>query len=124
MATHSDAGVDKATAEKIVKRLIASVPMFRRPKDLEEFTDLVESWQQSLNMATSTYPSNIYLEAVSLWLSEATSDTRQPMPGDIIKYCKKVMDRIATDPVRGPKMKAWVEARREARIQALIEGRA
>lgn len=122
MNSHFKTGVDTATAEKIVKRLIAAVWGFKRPQSDEEYADLVDTWRDSLNFNATTYPKAIYLEAVTSWLSEATADSRPPLPGDIVAHCKKVMERISKDPVRGPKMQAWLEGRREARIEQLIAG--
>lgn len=112
-------GVDTEQADKIVQRIIANVWRFKVPQTPEEYADLVETWRDSLNFSPSTYPPAIYLEAVTSFLSEATHDTNPPMPGDILLHCKKVMDRIAKDPDRGPKMRAWQEARREARTRML-----
>lgn len=115
-------GVDTTTAEKIVKRLIATVWGFKRPQSDEEYAELVDTWRDSLNFNDTTYPKAIYLEAVTSWLSEATADSRPPLPGDIVAHCKKVMAKIDKDPVRGPKMRKWQEDYREARIEQLIAG--
>lgn len=119
MNSRFETGVDMDTAEKIIKRIIASVWRFRKPRTEKEHADLVETWRDALNFSKSTYPANIYLDAVTSWLSDATEDTNPPMPGDILAHCSKVMERIAADPERGPKMRAWLEARREARIDQL-----
>ena len=113
-------GVDADLAKKIVDDLGMFVRQFPKPTDPVAYTKLVDQWEKSLNMSDNKYPPNVYEEAVSSWLAAATSKTFPPYPGDILEHCHKVMERIARDPVRGPKMKQWQEDRRMSRIAWLV----
>lgn len=113
-------GVDGPLAEKIVKRLITSVRQFSKPDTPEEYRDLVIEWRDALNFPPQTYRPHVYEEAVTSWLSQAKSTSWPPMPGDILEHCGYVMERIYADPVRGPEMRAWNEARKQARIAYLV----
>lgn len=117
-------GVDGPLAEDIVKRLMRAIRQFPKPDTPKAYKELVTEWRSALNFPKVSYPPHVYERAVTSWLSEAKSDSWPPMPGDIIEHCKKVMTAIHDDPVEGPQMREWQEARREARIEKMIrEGR-
>lgn len=117
--SHSEK-VDRATAARIVQTLIDVAPRFKVPATPEKFEELVGHWQRSLNHNDSMVPQQIYLDAVDSWLSEATQDTWYPAPGDIIAHTKKVMRKISLDPVRGPKMRQWLETARQEKIARMV----
>lgn len=112
--------VDWATAMQIVQTLIDMAPRFRTPTSPEKFNEIVGHWHRALNLNNSVIPQQIYLDAVDSWLSEANQDTWYPAPGDIIAHTRKVMERIDRDPVRGPKMREWLEEQKQARIALLV----
>ena len=119
--THSPSEkVDKATATQIVQTLNDMAPRFRNPATPAKFDEIVGHWQRALNQHQSIIPAQIYLDAVDSWLAEATQDTWYSAPGDIIAHTKKVMARVDRDPARGPKMRAWLEDQKQARIAKLV----
>ena len=113
-------GVDGPLAERIIKRLIASVRQFPKPDTPEEYRMLVVEWRDALNYPEQTYRPHVYEEAVTSWLATATSSSWPPMPGDILEHCQVVMERINANPARREEMRAWNEARRDARIAMLV----
>lgn len=113
-------GVDGPLADKIVKRLIASVRQFPKPDSPEEYKALVVEWRDALNWPEQSYRPHVYEEAVTSWLATAKSTSWPPMPGDILEHCGLVMERIYQDPVRGREMREWNEARKQARIAYLV----
>lgn len=115
-------GVTTEQVDKILKRLMSMMRTFPRPTDPQEYTDLVGEWEKALNFVGTKFPPFVYDEAVTSFLSEATAKTYPPLPGDIINHCKKVMDKINADPVRGPKMREWQQQRREHRVALLTGG--
>ena len=115
-------GVTPNQVEDILKRMMSVMWNFHRPGDPQDFTKLVLEWHNALNFTDTKFPPSIYDEAVTSFLAEATAKTYPPLPGDIIAHCKKVMEKIKTDPVRGPKMQEWQQQRREHRVALLTGG--
>lgn len=115
-------GVTHRQVEGILKRMMSMMWNFHRPEDPQEYADLVGEWEKALNFVGTKFPPFVYDEAVTSFLAEATSKTYPPLPGDILDHCKKVMEKIKTDPVRGPKMREWQQQRREHRVAMLTGG--
>lgn len=116
MTNYRSDQVDQKTAAQIVQTLIDMAPRFRVPQTPEKFEEIVGHWRRALNHSGSIIPKQIYLDAVDSWLASATQETWYPAPGDILAHARKVMRQIDRDPVRGPKMRAWMENARQEKI--------
>lgn len=105
-----------AVAEKLIDMMLVTCQNMRRPKSPDEKNLLVRMWAGALSQ--TDYPPNVYEDALSSWLGEAKSGDSPPYPGDVLRHCRIVIERIESDPVRGPKLLAWREARRVERDRA------
>ena len=115
-------GVTTSQVDEILKRLMSMMRTFPRPESEEDYRKLVSEWERALNFSGTKYPPAIYAEAVTSFLSEATVKTFPPLPGDILLHCKKVMERIHSDPARRAKIEKWQQQRREHRVALLTGG--
>lgn len=79
------------------------------PSKQSDRDKLVNLWAGALS--STAYPPNVYEEALRSWLMEATSDSNPPMPGDIIRHCRKAIERIEQDTQRRKKLEKWREQR-------------
>lgn len=102
-----------AIADKLVTKMLVACQTMRRPRSAEEKRELVEVWAKALSV--TDYPEDIYLDALSSWMAEAKAGDNPPYPGDILVHCRRVIERVEVDPVRGPKLRAWRERKRDER---------
>ena len=100
----------KPIADKLVTKMLVACQTMRRPRSAEEKRELVEVWANALS--ATDYPEDIYIDALSSWMAEAKAGDNPPYPGDILMHCRRVIERIESDPGRGPKLLEWREARR------------
>lgn len=82
---------------------------------------LVRTWAWALSSG-SVFPRFVYDRAVASYAASASRDDNPPMPGDILRHCKLVMDRAVSDPELRPTVEKWREARRAYRDSALNGG--
>lgn len=66
-------------------------------------------------------PEAVWPEAVRLWATELAGE-RMVTPRDLLKAARVVLSRWESDPVRGEELRAFREARREARDRELAAG--
>ena len=104
-------------AQEVVDRLIASCWNFRTPESPQQKKMLVEMWQQGLS--GYNYPPFVYQEAVSSWLASAKNNPAPPYPGDILEHCRRVIERIESDPKRRPGLEKWREDYKLKRVAEL-----
>ena len=104
-------------AEALIDTMLVTCQNMRRPKTPEEKALLVKHWAGALSQ--TDYPPNVYEDALSSWLASAKAGDSPPYPGDILRHCRLVIERIESDPVRGPKLLEWREARRAERDRLL-----
>ena len=100
-------------AEALIDTMLVTCQNMRRPKTPEEKQLLVKHWAGALSQ--TDYPPNVYEDALSSWLASAKAGDSPPYPGDILRHCRLVIERIESDPVRGPRLLEWREARRRER---------
>ena len=108
-------------AERMLKDIKASCPRFSWPADNDERERLVRLWARALRYG-SEFPRFVYDDAVVSYAASASRDDNPPMPGDILRHCKLVMERSATDPVMGGRVADWRDSRRAYRDAALNGG--
>lgn len=104
-------------ADSLISTILVTCQNMRRPKTPEEKQLLVKHWAGALSQ--TDYPPNVYEDALSSWLASAKAGDSPPYPGDILRHCRLVIERIESDPVRGPKLLEWREARRRERDRLL-----
>ena len=109
----------KPIAEELLDRIALSFKWFTAPEEKEKYEKLVAQWERSLKAAGMNYPPNIYGEALDLIIANASSRDDAPMPGDILRACGKVIERIESDPVRRKGLYEWREKYRLARIEQM-----
>lgn len=103
---------------KLLRRIKVACPRFSLPSDAQDLHVLVRIWRNALNIDWD-YPAYVYEEAVDSYFATASRDDNAPMPGDIRAHCKKAVDRIISDPIRGPRFQVWRDERdrqRESRV--------
>ena len=108
-------------AERMLKDIKASCPRFSWPADRDDRDRLVSLWARALRYG-SEFPRFVYSDAVISYAASASRDDNPPMPGDILRHCKLVMDRAVSDPELRPTVEKWREARRSYRDAALNGG--
>lgn len=105
----------------LLKQIKVVCPRFSLPSDPVDLDALVRLWCGALNIDWD-YPTIVYEEALSSYFATASRDDNAPMPGDIRAHCKRAVDRIIADPVRGQKFQAWRESRDREREDRITMG--
>lgn len=102
----------------LLRTIKVACPRFSLPGDDKDLQTLVGIWCRSLNVDMN-YPAFVYQAAVDSYFATASRDDNAPMPGDIRRHCKRVVERLEVDPIQGPKLREWRESRdrdRELRV--------
>lgn len=105
-------------AAKVLHLIEVNWQSFSVPTNEERAAEMGRSWARV--MARFSWPEAVWVEAVDMALAEATSRSRPPMPGDLIRHGRAVMERIEADPSRADGLRRWREERR-ARRDAWLE---
>jgi len=103
---------------ELLKTIKLSCPRFSVPAKVEDLEKLTKVWHYALNVDVD-YPAFVFEDAVGSYFAAASKDDNAPLPGDIRAHCKRVIDRIEVDPVRGPNLRKWREDKareRDARL--------
>ena len=109
----------KKVAVELLDNIELAFKWFTIPDDKAKYDRLVSQWERSLKAAGMNYPPNIYHDALDLIIANASSKDDAPMPGDILRACEKVIERIESDPVRRKGLYEWRERYRLARIEQM-----
>ena len=109
----------KKVAVELIDNIELAFKWFTIPDDKSKYDRLVSQWERSLRAAGMNYPPNIYHDALDLIIANASSKDDAPMPGDILRACEKVIERIESDPVRRKGLYEWREKYRLARIEQM-----
>lgn len=96
-------------ADDMIDKIKIVCPRFSVPSDARNRQILVGSWARALS--STVYPSFVYDMAVDSLFQEASRDDNPPLPGDILRHCRKVVGRLERDPVLGPQLEEWRERR-------------
>ena len=105
-------------AQRTLKRVKMVCPRFSYPADEQDLEDLVELWASALFLK-NVYPRSVYKDALELYAAESSSQDDPPMPGDILRYCDRAVERMESDPELREKLYAWRKERRLARIEQM-----
>ena len=108
-------------AREVLEKIDLLFPKFDMPSEPKRLQAVVNAWAYALGKYV--YPDNIWLEAVDEFYSRSDSWGAAPLPGDILDCARVVMERAERDPVRGPKVRAWREARQDERDRLIREQR-
>lgn len=111
----------KDVALEVLEKIDLLFPKFDKPSEPKRMQALSNAWAYALGKYV--YPDHIWLEAVDEFYSRSDSWGAAPMPGDILDCARVVMERAERDPVRGPKVRAWREARQDERDKLIREQR-
>lgn len=111
----------KDLAREVLEKISLLFPKFQMPTEPKQLGAVVNAWSYALGKYV--YPDNIWLEAVDEFYSRSDSWGAAPLPGDILDCARVVMERAERDPVRGPKVRAWREARQDERDRLIREQR-
>ena len=106
-------------AVELLDNIELAFKWFTIPDDKAKYDRLVSQRERSLRAAAMNYPPNIYHDALDLIIANASSKDDAPMPGDILRACEKVIERIESDPVRRKGLYEWREKYRLARIEQM-----
>lgn len=109
----------KKIAEDLIDGIALSFKWFTAPEDKGKYDRLVDQWARSLKSAGMNYPPNIYDEALDLIIANASGKDDPPMPGDILRACERVMEKIESDPARRRGLYEWRQKYRLARVAEL-----
>ena len=113
--------ISKKQTLELLKHMALLFPYFRIPTERGEAEFFVSSWANALNRDVD-WPAHVYQEALDSYFASLTGRSSTPVPGDIREHCRKVIERIESDPVRGPKLREWREQRRLEREQQFLGG--
>lgn len=105
-------------ASDLIDEIKLVCPRFSMPSKASDREKLVKLWAGALS--STSYPPNVYEEALRSWLMDATSESNPPMPGDILRHCRKAIERIEQDPRRRKKLEKWREQRMNDRDRAMF----
>lgn len=105
-------------AERTLRQVKMVCPRFSYPADENDLQELIELWASALFLK-NVYPRSVYKEALELYAAESTSQDDPPMPGDILRYCRRAVERMESIPEQRAKLDAWRSERRLARIEQL-----
>lgn len=106
-------------ALEVLEKIDLLFPRFEMPSEQKRLEAVVGAWAFALSKRS--YPDFIWLEAVDEFFSRSNSFGAPPMPGDLLECARSVMERVERDPERGPKLRAWREARQDERDQRIAE---
>lgn len=115
-----DEGEKLRIAEKMIGDIKAVCPRFSIPHEDEDFVRLIRIWARAI-FFDREYPRFIYDEAIAAYANTASRDDNPPMPGDILRNCKIVMDKAVADPVKGGIIADWRDSRAAYR-ESLLNG--
>lgn len=110
--------IDEKDTLRLMRRIKAMCPRFSLPASSEALDELVGMWCRSLNFDLDMWPT-LYFEALDSFFATAGKDDAPPMPGDVRKHLGLVLERVESDPVRGPKLREWRRKRVEERSDRL-----
>ena len=109
----------KKVAVELIDNIELAFKWFTIPEDKAKYDRLVSQWERSLRAGGLHLPPNIYFEALDLIIANASAKDDAPMPGDILRACDKVIERIESNPVRYKGLKEWRQKYKMARIEQL-----
>ncbi|WP_210383903.1 hypothetical protein [Corynebacterium sp. HMSC08A12] len=89
-------------------------PRLSVPQKPEARQRMVTLWHRALD--TGAYPEHVFHEALDVLARDATANDSPPTPGDLLRACRKAIERIERDPVRREKLYEWRLRRRDELI--------
>ena len=102
----------RSVARDLLADIRLSFKWAKVPKDEDEAARIENAWAGALKAGGVVYPPNIYREALQSYMASASARDDAPMPGDILRHCRVVVERIERDPERRPALERWRDERR------------
>ncbi|WP_288833726.1 hypothetical protein [uncultured Corynebacterium sp.] len=100
----------------IARDLLADIRLLFKwakiPANEEEAQRIESRWARSFASAGVVYPAFVYSEALDSFFAQASAKDDPPLPGDILRHCRVVVERIERDPSRRPALERWRDERR------------
>ena len=92
-------------------------PRFSIPAKAQDKARLVDLWAGA--MSRIDVPDSMWHEALVSFLADASSQDNAPMPGDLLRHCRKAMSLAEQDPSRREGLSRWRAERVAERDSAL-----
>ena len=102
----------RAIADDLLATIRLTYKWAKVPKDQAEADRIADFWAGALRAAGVVYPPFVYREALQSYGASASVRDDAPMPGDILRHCRVVVERIERDPSRRPALERWRDERR------------
>lgn len=100
-------------SEDLLSQIALMFRWFKEPESQDSYRSLVLHWARAIGR-TRFFPPT-YQEALDLFVAEADSKDDPPMPGDILRNCRRAAEQMEVDPFWGPKLQEWRAQRFEER---------
>lgn len=101
----------KAVAQDLLELIWLGFHYARAPESVDDRERVARLWAGALKAGGSVYPPAIYAEALESYMASASAKGAPPMPGDILRHCRLVMERVERDPKRREALQRWRDER-------------
>lgn len=104
-------------AWSLLEDIKRAFPRFSIPAKKQDMKRLAELWAGA--MSRLDVPDGMWYEALQSYLADASSQDNPPMPGDLLRHCRKAMTLAEQDPSRREGLAEWRAKRVAERDRAL-----